>query len=56
MNIKKYSLYFWLPIAAIILFLLGFLLGLTKANQAHEQNIQGFTGSFMLSSNEPECR
>ena len=55
-KIKKYSLYFWLPIAAALLILMGYLFGLTSANSAHQQNSQGFESSFMLTSDEPDWR
>ena len=55
-KIKKYSLYFWLPVAAALLILIGYLFGLTSANHAHQQQTQGFESSFMLTSDEPDWR
>lgn len=52
-KIKKYSLYFWIPLAMAVIMLIGFLIGVTVANNAKQGS---FITELRISSNEPEWR
>lgn len=54
--IRKYSLYIILPLVALALMLIGYLIGLSSANYAHQNNTQGFETSFHFTSDEPDWR
>ena len=55
-KLKKYSLYIWLPLAALLLIFIGYLIGLSSSNYMRASQSESWQTSFVFTSDEPDWR